>query len=335
MKEKNYDFNEIYEFIFQYSSISIIELDKDRNIVCVNKAFTKLANSQENYINKPFTQYFEIESKVELNDFSYRGENKKNDVESIYMISVKYNKGNGRVSKIKGKVIKFKDKSIVFLEDLFISEEEIISKMSEMNIEMMGLTRELAKKNIELKKANNEISKLVNTDYLTGLSNRREFYKRLEENISLIERTECGNIGLIMADIDFFKKVNDSYGHDIGDQVLIAFSNMLKSNIRKEDLVARIGGEEFCILVASLEISKVAVLAEKLRKKCEEMWVEIDKLKESINITASFGVTVYKNDDMKENKDKFLKRADLALYKAKNSGRNKVVVFEEYEIDMN
>ena len=83
-----------------------------------------------------------------------------------------------------------------------------------------------------------------------------------------------------------------------------------------------------------MEISKVAVLAEKLRKKCEEMWVEIDKLKESINITASFGVTVYKNDDMNENKDKFLKRADLALYKAKNSGRNKVIVFEEYEIDM-
>jgi diguanylate cyclase (GGDEF)-like protein len=188
----------------------------------------------------------------------------------------------------------------------------------------MGFTRELAKKNIQLKKANKQISELVNTDYLTGLSNRREFYKRMKENISLRERNNGGNLGLIMADIDFFKKVNDTYGHDIGDKVLISFSTMLKENVRKEDLVARIGGEEFCILVPCIEKNELLILAEKLRKKCEEMRVTVDNIQETISVTASFGVTRYNVNDTNENEDKFLKRADTALYKAKNSGRNKV-----------
>lgn len=121
-----------------------------------------------------------------------------------------------------------------------------------------------------------------------------------------------------MIDIDYFKKINDSYGHDVGDEVLIKLSKVLLENIRKVDILARWGGEEFAILMPKINAGEAYKMLEKLRKT-----IEGTRLINDISITISVGVTELKNTDTF---DDLVKRTDEALYKAKNSGRNNVQV---------
>ncbi len=179
------------------------------------------------------------------------------------------------------------------------------------------IARELTKKNMQLKKANDEIRELVNTDFLTGVLNRRCFYERLGELIISEDKNTYSSIGIISIDIDFFKRVNDTYGHDMGDRVLVEFTAMLEKNTRKIDLVARLGGEEFIVSAIDKNSDNIISIAQQLRGKCEE--IDIEGFNEKI--TASFGVTILKDEDTV---DSVIKRADEALYEAKHSGRNTV-----------
>ncbi len=165
----------------------------------------------------------------------------------------------------------------------------------------------------ELKETLIEITKLSNTDTLTGLNNRQYFNKILTYELEKLKRYE-NRLSLIIFDIDHFKNVNDTFGHDIGDVVLKEVSGLISFSIRKTDTLARWGGEEFVILLPSTSVEKGIEVAEKLRIIIENyIFTKIKKL------TCSFGVSVSRpNDDEKS----FIKRADLALYKAKKYGRN-------------
>jgi diguanylate cyclase (GGDEF)-like protein len=121
-----------------------------------------------------------------------------------------------------------------------------------------------------------------------------------------------------MFDIDFFKHINDSFGHDVGDKVLKAVAKMVSENIRNTDIFARYGGEEFIIIAPETTKEDAKILAEKLRSLIRNLHFE-----EGINVTCSFGVASLEKHDTKET---LLKRADEALYEAKKTGRNKVVV---------
>ncbi len=124
-------------------------------------------------------------------------------------------------------------------------------------------------------------------------------------------------MSLVMVDVDFFKKINDTYGHGVGDKVLVNISELFLSLLRDEDIVCRWGGEEFVILLPSANLKDALSLAEKLRGRIEMMEIETVH-----KVTASFGVTqVRVDDDLKSAVD----RADSALYRAKNAGRNCVV----------
>ena len=120
-----------------------------------------------------------------------------------------------------------------------------------------------------------------------------------------------------MLDIDFFKKINDNYGHNEGDQVLIKIAKILSENIREDDVLARWGGEEFVILIPHTEIDSTYLLAEKLRTI-----IENTSIVQQEKITASFGVGDYSNT---ESKVTFFEKIDSALYKAKKAGRNIVI----------
>ena len=124
-----------------------------------------------------------------------------------------------------------------------------------------------------------------------------------------------------MIDIDYFKKINDTYGHDIGDTVLIDFANILMKSVRDDDVVVRYGGEEFVIVMTATQ-------KEVLLRKAESIRYKIIKSKFSINehITASFGVA---SDNGEHNMDEVIKNADIALYQAKENGRNQVVIYED------
>lgn len=155
-------------------------------------------------------------------------------------------------------------------------------------------------------------------DPMTQVANRAEFDRMLQAYLATHQ--EAGmSFCLVMADIDHFKRVNDDYGHQAGDQVILAFAGLLKSQCRSGDLVARYGGEEFAILCADCDLEAAISRAEQLRRGIAEM---IHSQLGSKNVTASFGVTELQDNDTPES---ILKRADQALYIAKEQGRNQVV----------
>ncbi len=154
-------------------------------------------------------------------------------------------------------------------------------------------------------------------DELTKVYNRRALNDYLEK---LIDYSKCYGepLSIAMVDIDYFKGINDSYGHDVGDEVLIKLSEILLRNIRKVDILARWGGEEFTILMPKINVEEAYKMLETLRKTIENTRVIND-----MRVTISVGVTELKNTDTF---DDLIRRADEVLYKAKNNGRNNVQV---------
>ena len=163
-----------------------------------------------------------------------------------------------------------------------------------------------------------KIEEIAKTDVLTHICNRFHLDIIFKSEFEKAKRYNT-TFSIIFLDIDYFKKVNDTYGHDIGDSVLIEISDLVKSNIRKSDIIGRWGGEEFIIICSETKVEDAYILAEKLRKLVEEYNFKTVKHK-----TCSFGVSSFLTDD--KNYEEIVKRADDALYKAKNSGRNKVVL---------
>ncbi len=160
-------------------------------------------------------------------------------------------------------------------------------------------------------------------DPLTGMFNRRYLEEHLQGMISDSTRCEKG-LSVIMADIDFFKSVNDNYGHDNGDQVIRQFSSRIQKNIRRMDMAFRIGGEEFLIVLPKTDPKKAHIVGERIRAIIEDTPFKISEGDGSITVTASIGLTSASGEG--DSMDAILKRADEALYEAKKAGRNKVVV---------
>ncbi len=165
-----------------------------------------------------------------------------------------------------------------------------------------------------------ELERLATTDSLTGLYNRRKLIDILEHELTRAKR--YGNeLSVVLFDIDNFKKINDTYGHDVGDYVLQQVTKLVKDNLRNVDVIGRWGGEEFLIVLPQTNLEGAKVVAEKVRKAIEQhSFAKVGR------VTASFGVADY---DVEKDKhiDDFLKKADIALYRAKNTGRNRVEVF--------
>lgn len=167
----------------------------------------------------------------------------------------------------------------------------------------------------ELEEKNKELKRIAVTDKLTNIYNRVKLDTVLEEEINRAQRFGHG-FSLIIIDIDYFKEVNDNYGHQVGDIILVEIANILKYYIRNTDTLGRWGGEEFLIICPETKEDEVIKLANNLRKIVQE-----NNFTTVGSKTASFGVTSYiKGDDTSS----ILKRADDALYKAKTTGRNKV-----------
>lgn len=160
-------------------------------------------------------------------------------------------------------------------------------------------------------------------DPLTGLSNRNYFRNELKKFVSLSARYNRA-LSVIMLDIDFFKKINDTYGHDVGDNVLKNVSEILMRHVRTHDVAARFGGEEFVMLLPETSLGGAVVVAERIRTAVEN--VDFNPAGCRHNVTISIGVAEYLGDgtDVEE----VIKKADEALYKAKSSGRNRVCMSE-------
>lgn len=173
----------------------------------------------------------------------------------------------------------------------------------------------LAEAHAELAFKNEQLESLSVTDQLTGLFNRRKFDEVLLNECERAKRSDL-SLTLIIADIDHFKTVNDRYGHQVGDQVLVAIAQLLQHGVRKVDTVARWGGEEFVILCPATDLARACVVANNIRLAIGHHDFPVVGRK-----TCCFGVTQYRPGEAPE---ATVKRADDALYRAKGEGRNQV-----------
>jgi len=164
------------------------------------------------------------------------------------------------------------------------------------------------------------IMNYANRDYLTGLYNRRYFFQTMNDYVNDVK--ESGEkFAVAMIDIDHFKKINDTYGHDIGDKVIITLADILRSSTSPRDVVARFGGEEFCIVLKNINRYSAQDILERIRSEVENYSFSVDKDK-YIKFTISIGALLHNDEDELE---ETINEADMMLYKAKNGGRNQIV----------
>ncbi|WP_462175014.1 diguanylate cyclase [Pseudoalteromonas gelatinilytica] len=173
----------------------------------------------------------------------------------------------------------------------------------------------------KIKAQQTELNRLVDTDPMTGLYNRRYFDRKSEELIAAMASNQQ-ELTLLIADLDHFKNINDTYGHDVGDKVIIAFANILTSEQGLADIACRYGGEEF-VLLLNCNLLDAKQVAERIRQKAQETYITIDEV-QTVQFTVSIGVhsVAHASTTVKET----LTIADKALYKAKSNGRNCVEV---------
>ena len=173
----------------------------------------------------------------------------------------------------------------------------------------------------ERKRMNAELLQLATTDFLTGLPNRRQFMSMLENEHARLQRELASSATVLMLDIDHFKRVNDEYGHAVGDIVLRHLGALMWQQLRKVDVPGRVGGEEFAVLLPGTELAQAAVFAERLRRRVADSTVALDS-GAMLNVTISVGMAAMSGTDA--DCDAVLARADEALYRAKRGGRNRV-----------
>jgi len=238
---------------------------------------------------------------------------------SIFILFIIHNLVISHLGEISNWLNNFKPESSfspLALEADKGSDSEMVklkSAISEMGQQVHKHTTELEKVVAE---RTAELEKLAYTDSLTGVTNRRAFLQISNEELSRSRRLSY-DVGVMMLDLDHFKAINDTYGHDAGDEVLVQVSKAMSNCLRKEDTLGRIGGEEFAIITLSADKGGMHKLASRLQQSIALL--NFSFLQEDKNITVSIGYTKISND---ENFKAALKRADELLYIAKASGRN-------------
>jgi diguanylate cyclase (GGDEF)-like protein len=208
---------------------------------------------------------------------------------------------------------------------LFIAEPvTLVSALEVVTAELQHTKRILTVKETELKAVLAQAKEVSHTDALTFLPNRRQVIKDLQNEV-LFSNQYGTPLSISMLDIDHFKKINDTYGHTVGDEVLRALGSELREHIRYPDTIGRYGGEEFLIVLPHSTLKAASDQAERLCKYVRSLSIKSGE--HELAITVSIGVAQYKVQN--EDWEAFLNRADAALYRAKNSGRNQWAVAEE------
>src|SRR5262249_21064445 len=194
--------------------------------------------------------------------------------------------------------------------------------------DMLGVIANQVAVSLENAKMYRQMETMATTDGLTGLLNHRTFQVRLAEMLSRAER-HGHKLALILTDIDFFKKINDTYGHPVGDQVLSRVAKVLAETVRKIDVVARYGGEEFAVVMEGADAVGAQQLAERIRMDVGRQSFPSDQ--GAFHVTLSLGIAGVPADA--QDKQSLIERADQALYFAKHNGRNRTVTYQQFLIE--
>ena len=201
--------------------------------------------------------------------------------------------------------------------------EELEVLINHLENKVVERTQELERRNTELAKAKEQMELSAQTDFLTGLYNRKFIIQQIETEIEHFG-TKYDGFAIIMMDLDYFKKINDEYGHDCGDLVLKDTAMIMRQAIRKQDCVSRWGGEEFLVFLPKTTLAQAVEIAEMLRTGVEEHAFVCKKT--PLKATMTLGVAMYKDG---LSLDEVIKNADIAVYRGKKNGRNQVCCFEK------
>jgi diguanylate cyclase (GGDEF)-like protein len=201
-----------------------------------------------------------------------------------------------------------------------------VTELDRKNVELERTLSELEESRRKIEAQNEELKQLANIDPLTGCMNRRAFFESAEQLIAQ-SKSEGSHVCCLMTDIDKFKTFNDTYGHAVGDQVLVQVARVLKAALRPTDVLCRYGGEEFCILLPGVDALRAAVVAERIRFRVEAQAGPGIRSIPGLRVTSSFGLSSleFGAPGLKT----LIDEADQALYAAKQTGRNKVVRYDE------
>ncbi len=205
-----------------------------------------------------------------------------------------------------------------------LENASLYKQMQEYN---RTLEKKVEERTTELTDALARIEQLAMTDPLTKLSNRRHIISCIEYQIA-IKKRNAKPFCIIICDVDLFKNINDTYGHDSGDLVLLSIASLFKNTLRQQDFISRWGGEEFLVVLPDTPMEGARIIAEKLRSKIEKTAIRIKDT--TLSITMTFGVSSFSENT---GIDGCINQADQALYLGKKSGRNKVVAFDQDKID--
>ena len=292
-----------FELVWNSVADAMFTFDKDQNIVSVNKAFEKILGwTAEDLAKDKSIRFIPEEEKESLSKIIKRVKSG----ETVSTHEVKRITKNGEI--------------IYFLGSF--------SPLYDQNGDWDGGV--VTYKDItERKKYEDMLKELALHDPLTGLPNRTYFSQCLKIEMAKAKQTKL-LLSVFALDIDHFKEINDSHGHDIGDEVLKEFAKRVKGAIRKNDFLARIGGDEFVILIPELtEKKKVIEIADRIQQCLRDEWIIAN---EKMKITSSIGISFYNQVDLEE---KILfKNADLALYEAKKKGRNNYQIYNKQETSL-
>lgn len=229
---------------------------------------------------------------------------------------------------IDGILVTYQPKEILFVPIVYkelclgiilLASTEFYSEQAKSDIQLLNGSFALALKNAL---SYNQLQELAANDPLTNIFNRRFGMMRLEEEYNRSIRMNIP-LGLFIADIDLFKNVNDTYGHTVGDRVLVLIAKIAKQALREGDIFIRYGGEEFMAILPGASTTDIKLVAERFRRMVEES--ALQHLNQQIKVTISIGITSYPENDVSKMED-LIEKADHALYQAKETGRNKVVL---------
>lgn len=294
-KKLSEESNKILYEIAQYQSDMLVIYDKDHNMKFANNSFLKF------YAVKNIEEFIDRYNHISTTFL------KKDNF--FHTVSTKNNHWTDNIDKLDD------SKRVVCIRGETNNKESffIVNISKTLNGEPICTFSEITKFSLQ----SEEFRKKSYKDELTKIYNRTKFNEFLDHEFSYFFRGKI-SLSMIMFDIDFFKNINDDYGHDIGDKILVELCELVSNYVRKADVFARWGGEEFCILLKGCNLNQSIAIAENIRQK-----VANNIFINDIKLTCSFGIAeAHKNDDI----ETFTKRADLALYKAKGAGRNCVEV---------
>jgi len=319
---------------FEQAPCGFISINHQSYITDVNATFLEWTGFTKQIVGQHFDSLLSVANKMMFHSYFYPMINVHGHIDELYInfrhatgelmpyILNAKRFGTGDEERIDCVFMQMK-KRIDYELELRSTKEQLRDAYHAKELalnQLEDIYAEIEKKQMELMAINSDLVKVTNTDKLTGLSNRKYYQEKIEESILAFIQNGTP-LSLLILDIDFFKKVNDTYGHPVGDKVLIQLAQLMQRTTREGDQPCRYGGEEFVVILPHTTAEQAVELGKEYNETVQqEKWSEIGSLTISVGVATLF-------DD--ETSEQLLNHADRALYYSKQNGRNRVTHFND------